>query len=341
MKCVLCGDPGLESKIMYQVMKPLEAEGLNFILLNWKEGLPIDHFYSYILKVEHQGPEGVEPFNELEKEVKDADFLVVHYAPVSKRAIVQSEKLRMIGCVRGGYENINLEAAHEKGIPVLNAPGRSTGAVADFTIGLILSLVRRIPEFHYELKKGNWKVVERNNLPRNLESMVLGIIGFGSIGKAVARRAQGFGMKILAFDPFVKDVPSDLNAKLVGLDELLKSSDIITIHARLNQQSFHLIGEKEFSLMKRNAYLINTARSGIIDTNALIKALEQKWIAGAALDVFDEEPLSKDSRILKLDNVIVTPHIAGSTIDTFLNGPRFIMKEIQKILKEGKPSFSL
>ena len=341
MKCVLCGDPALSSKIMYQVMKELEVDGVNFKCMDWKKDLTVDQFYSEILKIERLGPEGVEPFNELTEEVRDADFLIVHFAPVSRNTILQSKNLKMIGCVRGGYENVNVHAAREKGIPVINAPGRSTSAVADFTMGLIIALVRRIPEFYFELKHGKWKTVDRNNMPLNLEDMILGIVGFGSIGQAVAKRAQGFGMRILAYDPYVKEVPNGLNVKLVSLEELLKVSDIITIHARLTSETFHLIGEKEFKLMKKGAYFINTARSGIVDTNALIKALEEKWIAGAAVDVFDEEPLSSESKFLKLDNVIITPHMAGSTLGTFLNGPRLMVKEIRRTLKEGRPSFSL
>ncbi|MHA1834873.1 MAG: 2-hydroxyacid dehydrogenase [Candidatus Baldrarchaeia archaeon] len=341
MKCVVCGDPAISSKRIYQIMKELEQENISFECIDWKGDLSIAQFYSEILKIERLGPEGVEPFNELTEAVKDADFLIVHYAPVSKNTVSQAKNLKMIGCIRGGYENVNVKAAREKGIYVLNAPGRTTSAVADFTMGLILALVRRIPEFHYELKQGKWMTVDRNNLPLNLEDMTLGIIGFGNIGKAVARRAQGFGMKILAYDPYVKEVPRDLNVKLTGLEELLKNSDIITVHARLSPESYHLIGEKEFKLMKKGAYFVNTARSGLVDTDALINALEQRWIAGAALDVFDEEPLSKDSKLLKLDNVIVTPHIAGSTLGTFQNGPKLMVKEIRKILKEGKPSFTL
>lgn len=341
MKCVVCGDPGVKGKLIYETMKELENDGVSFAILDWKGDLTIDAFYSEILRIERSGAEGVEPFQELIEAISDADFLIVHFAPVSEKVISASKKLKMIGCIRGGYENVNVEAAKKKGITVLNAPGRTTGAVADFTMGLILCLTRKIPEFCTSLKQGVWKTVDRANMPQNLEGKTLGLVGFGNIGRAVAIRAKGFGMNMLAYDPYVKEVSPDLNTRLVDLETLLRESDIVSVHARLTPATKHMIGMAQFRLMKKTAYFVNTARSGLVDEKALLDALEKKLIAGAAIDVFDEEPLSKDSRFMKLDNVIITPHMAGSTIDTFLNGPRMMVKEIRRLLRGEKTSFSL
>ncbi|WP_455364739.1 2-hydroxyacid dehydrogenase [[Eubacterium] cellulosolvens] len=334
MKCVICGDPGLKSRLIFETMKELEDYDIVFTCIDWREDLSLEQFYSEILRIEHLGAEGVEPFKELIDVIPDADFLIVHFAPVSKNVISNANKLQMIGCIRGGYENINIDAAKEKGIAFFNAPERSTGAVADFTIGLICCLVRRIPEFAFALKNGIWKTVDRKDMPYNLENKTLGLIGFGNIGRAVAYRAKGFGVKILVFDPFVKEASADLNAQLVDLDTVLKESDIISVHARLSPATKHMIGEPQFRSMKKTAFFINTARSGLVDEKALLKALEDKWITGAAIDVFDKEPLHQGSKLMKLDNVLITPHMAGSTIDTFLNGPRIMTEQIKHIISK-------
>ncbi len=315
-------------------MQELEDYDIKFTCLDWKKDLPLEQFYSEILRIEQSGPEGVEPFEELIDVIPDADFLIVHFAPVSKNVISNANRLQMIGCIRGGYENINIDVAKKKGVAFYNAPERSTGAVADFTIGLICCLVRRIPEFAFALKNGFWKTIDRKNMPYNLENKTLGIIGFGNIGRAVAYRAKGFGVKILVFDPFVKEVPADLDAQLVDLDIVLKESDIISVHARLSLATKYMIGENQFRSMKRTAFFINTARSGLVDEKALLKALEDKWITGAAIDVFDKEPLHRGSKFMKMDNVLITPHMAGSTIDTFLNGPRIMTEQIKRILSK-------
>ena len=342
MKCLICGDPAIPSQRIYGEMQKLEENGVTFKLIDWKKGFEVKEFVSVILDIEHNGPEKVEPFKDMLDEVADADFLIVHFAPVSRKIIEKGKKLRMIGCIRGGIENVNVESAKEKGVLVLNAPGRTTGAVSDFTIGMVISLIRKIPEFNSALKKGAWMTFDRDKLPYNLEGKILGAIGFGNIGKAVAKRASSFGMKVLAYDPFVsKDIGSSLDVDLVNLDTLLRNSDIVTVHARLSPETKNMIGEREFKLMKKTAYFVNTARSGLVNEKALIRALEEKWIAGAALDVFEEEPLSSTSKFFQLDNVVLTPHIAGSTIDTSLNGPRMMFKEIMNIIKLGKTSYHL
>lgn len=254
---------------------------------------------------------------ELTKLIEDVDALIVRSKPVvSRRVIEASRKLKVIARAGVGLDNIDLDAAREKGIVVLNSPESVTQSVAELTIGLMLSLLRRIAYSDRKMREGIW--VKKEALGFELRGKTLGIIGFGRIGRAVAKIAYyGFGMKILYFDlmRLPKEVEEEVNAKFVDLNTLLKESDVVSIHVPLTPETKHLINEDKLKLMKKNAVLINTARGGVVDTNALVKALKEGWIAGAALDVFEEEPLPKDHPLTKLDNVVLTPHIGASTVE--------------------------
>ena len=335
MKCLIIGDPGLPSKYIYNGIRRLERCGVDFTCIDWKEDLTRERFYSAIMEIEREGVEKIEPFREMLEHISDIEILVVHFAPVSSQVIKNGGKLKIIGCTRGGLENINVKVAKENGITVINAPGRNADAVADLTMGLILALVRKIALLHCMLKEGVWKSFSREQLPYDLRGRVLGIIGFGYIGREVAKRAKAFGMEILSYDPYVeKRVISKFGAKPVGIESLLKDSDIVSLHTRLTPETYHLMGEREFKMMKRTALFINTARGRLVNEEALVKALEEGWIAGAALDVFEEEPIGDENPILKFENVVLTPHIAGSTRESLLiNGPKIIRDRIEELLK--------
>jgi D-3-phosphoglycerate dehydrogenase len=245
----------------------------------------------------------------------------------------------LIGCCRGGYENINIDAARKKGVIVVNAPGRTANAVAEFTIGLMIAEARNIARGHHALKSGIWRKNYVNDEYRmELRDKVIGIIGFGNIGRRVAQLLKAFNVKtILVYDPYI---PNEEIVKAgcepADLRRIFQESDFITIHARLTKESVCLINRELISLMKRTAYIINTARAGLIDYNALYEALKERRIGGAALDVFDLEPLPSNSPWLELDNVTLTPHLAGDTIETRLNGIIIISEEIAAFL-EGRP----
>jgi D-3-phosphoglycerate dehydrogenase len=275
--------------------------------------------------------------------VKDVEILIVHNAPVTSDVIAAGEKLKVIGVTRGGPVNVDLEAATKRKIPVINAVGRNSDNVADYTVGLIIALVRNIVKGHVSLINGmwDWKLREYENAGFELHGKTLGIIGFGQIGKRVAlRMRKGFDMNILVYDPYVDENEIELfGGKKVDLETLLRNSDIITIHARLTPETTGLIGEKEIALMKKPVYLINTARSAIVDQKALYKALKERKITGAALDVFDEEPLSPDSPLLKLDNVIVTPHIAWISKEMPVRATKKVVEDIIRFLKGEKPKY--
>ncbi|MGQ9781871.1 MAG: 2-hydroxyacid dehydrogenase [Nitrososphaeria archaeon] len=274
---------------------------------------------------------------QLEKEVSDAEVLIVNYAPITEEVIEAGRNLKLIGVTRGGVVNVDVEAATRRRIPVVNAPERTVEAVADFTIGLMIAEARNIARAYHMLKTGN--VLKIN--PRlfgdaiiqgvELPGKTLGIIGFGRIGRAVATRAKAFGMRLLAYDPYVKEEDMEgCGVEPRNMDALLKESDFVTIHVRLTKETEHMIGERELSRMKKTAYLINTSRGEVVDEKALYRALKERLIAGAALDVVEDEPISPTDPLLDIDNVTITPHIAGLTLEVPLKSAIIIADEVRK-----------
>ena len=251
--------------------------------------------------------------NELIPLLENVDGVIAGLDEYSRAAISSSRKLRVISRYGVGLDNIDLEAARERAILVVNTPEVNTQAVADLTFGLILAVCRKIPQAHFSTQKGKWGRL----IGRGVYKKSIGIIGLGRIGKAVAERARGFSMEILAYD--VKDEISSegQGVRFLPLDELLAEGDFITLHCDLNPGSKGIIGARELALMKKTAYLINTARGGLIDEKNLFEALQKGAIAGAALDAFQDEP-PVNSPLLTLDNIITTPHIGSYTHEALL-----------------------
>ena len=225
--------------------------------------------------------------------------------------------LKVISNHAVGTDNIDLRAATLRKIPVGNTPGILTEATADFAFALLLSTARRVPEADRFVRSGKWKTWGPElMLGADITGATLGIIGFGRIGQAVARRATGFKMKILYNDPYLIKDEIGLDAQSVELDFLLSHSDFISIHSPLISQTHHLINQAAFNKMRSNTILINTARGAIIDPSALYEALKNHWIQAAALDVTEPEPISLDNPLLKLDNLVICPHIASASHST-------------------------
>lgn len=270
--------------------------------------------------------------DELVMLVKDVDALIVRSKPVVTRKVIEAaRKLKIIGRSGVGLDNIDLEAAKERGIKVINTPGVPTNSVAELTIGLMLAVLRKIAYADRKLRKGEW--VKKQCLGYELRGKTLGVIGMGRIGREVARIAHhGFDMKIIYYDIIrcPKEIEEELKTECVDLETLLRRADIVTIHVPLTPQTKHLINEERLKLMKTTSILINTSRGGVIDTKALIKALKEGWIAGAGLDVFDEEPLPKNHPLTSLDNVVLTPHIGASTVEA---QERASMEIVEKIIE--------
>ncbi|MDN5811153.1 MAG: 2-hydroxyacid dehydrogenase, partial [Tetragenococcus koreensis] len=239
----------------------------------------------------------------------------------SKNIIDRAKKLKYIGVLRGGVENVDESYAKSKGIKVINTGGRNARAVAEFTVGMILSETRNIARTNSEMHKGIWfKDFPNKNKVPEIGGKTVGIIGFGHIGQLVAQFLKGFDADIIFYDPYVNE--KEGFKKVDSIEELVKQSTIVTIHMRADSTTHHIIDQHIFDLMDENTYFINTARSALVDESALIKALKESKIAGAAIDTFEDEPLPKDSPFLSLQNVTLTSHLAGTTIDAFKNSPK-------------------
>ncbi len=244
----------------------------------------------------------------------DYDALVVRsQTQVTAKVIEAGKKLQVIGRAGVGVDNIDVEAATQRGILVVNAPTGNTIAATEHTIALMLALARHIPQANASLKSGQWR---RNDfMGIEVKNKTLGIVGLGNVGSEVARRARGLEMRVIGYDPFVStDYAHNLQVELVALEQLLKESDFITLHIPLTASTKGLIGAKELAIVKPNARILNVARGGLIDEEALVKALKEKRIAGAAIDVFTTEPMT-DSILFKENNIIVTPHLGASTTE--------------------------
>ncbi|RKY38570.1 MAG: phosphoglycerate dehydrogenase [Candidatus Omnitrophota bacterium] len=267
---------------------------------------------------------------ELKKVIKDYDAIIVRsQTKLTKDILEEADSLKFIGRAGVGIDNVDLETATKKGIIVMNAPGGNTVSTSEHTFALILSLARKIPYAHNSLKEKEWNRSRFRGV--ELQSKVLGIIGLGRIGKEVAKRGIAFGMEVLAYDPFISyEIADSLGVRLIDLKELLQKADFITIHTPLTEETKNLISFDEFALMKPTAYLINCARGGIVDEEALYHALSTGKIAGAAVDVFAKEP-PLDSKLLQLENIVVTPHLGASTEEAQIN----VAIEIANCIKDA------
>ncbi|MDP2912493.1 MAG: phosphoglycerate dehydrogenase, partial [Candidatus Omnitrophota bacterium] len=255
---------------------------------------------------------------ELEKIIKDYDALLVRSATkVTEDVIGAASKLKIIGRAGVGLDNVDVDAASKKGIIVVNTPGGNTISTAEHTFSMMLALSRNIPQADLSMKRGEWE--RKKFMGSELYGKVLGIFGLGRIGAEVAKRALSFEMKVIAYDPYLSaDKAKVLGIELADMKTILKESDYITVHTPLTDETKHMIADKEFALMKKGVKVINCARGGIIDEDALAKAIESGKVAGAAFDVYEEEP-PKGSRLLKLEKVVLTPHLGASTEEAQAN----------------------
>ncbi len=278
--------------------------------------------------------------DELAQKLNGGGFsiLVVESDFVFEETFEQAQSLKFVGICRAATHQIDLDAATRHGVIVVSAPGRNAQAVAEHVLALMLSLARRIPEAHQHVKKGLWQnPVEPYITMRGIElaGRALGIIGLGAIGRRVAAIGAALGMRVLAFDPYVKDCPPGV--ALVSLDALCAASDFITLHVPLTPETEKLLDAAKIALMKPSAYLVSASDTSTIDQPALVDALRQKRIAGAAFDVFETHPVAPDSPLLRLDNVIFTPHLGGATQETIQRHSRMITDDILLFLNGQRP----
>lgn len=274
----------------------------------------------------------------LSNEIIDADALITRTAVVTRTIIESSRRLKVIGRTGTGVDNIDLAAATERGIYVVNVPLLNAQSVAEHTFALILALAKNLFRFDSELRSGNPKIRDEL-LPYNFElaGKTIGIIGLGAVGIHVARVAKDLGLRVLAFDPYVTpDKFKEASADHAELDTLLENSDFVTIHVPLNTKTRHLIGEHQINLMKKDSFLINCARGGVVDEIALSQALHSRKIAGAGVDVFEKE-FDASNVLYSNDNVIVTPHVAGQTREARSRIMDSLVSDIRLVLTGGVP----
>ena len=293
------------------------------------------------LEVEKRGPE-IEPCDPLILEHgSEANVLLGLFVPISKAVMDAMPNLRIAGISRAGCENINVEEATKRGILVFNVKGRNAHAVSDFAVAMMLAECRNIARAFYSIKNGQWrKTFSNSDCIPEMHDKTIGLVGFGYIGQLVAQKLSGFQVKIKVFDPYMD--PEFIHSKgfePVSIQELFRESDFISIHARLSENNKKMVSRELIDSMKPSAYFINTGRSGLVDQDALADALREKRIQGAALDVFDTEPIAEDSPYLQLDNVTLTTHIAGTTTEALSNSPFLLAEDIARLLRGEEAKF--
>ena len=277
----------------------------------------------------------------LEAALRTADGLIVRSATkVTRELLAKAPLMRVIGRAGVGVDNIDQEAATEKGAAVLNAPAGNTVSAAELTMALILSVVRKVAAADRSVRGGKWKRGEFGGV--ELRGRTLGLVGAGRIGGEVARRARAFGMRVVAHDPYLtEERAKDLEIERVELDELLRSSDVVSLHVPLTDETRGMFGEERLRLLKKGAFLVNVARGGVVDEAALANVLADGHLAGAALDVFENEPLAKESALREAPNLVLTPHLGASTTEAQELVAEEIAEAVRAALAEGDLSRAL
>jgi glyoxylate reductase len=284
---------------------------------------------------------GSPPRNVLLEKVKNVEVLITLLSDkIDVEVFNTAPKLKIVSQLAVGFDNIDLQEATKRGIYVTNTPEVLTDTTADFAWTLLMAVARRVVEADKYVRTGQWKVAWHPAMMqgRDVHSATIGIVGAGRIGYAMAKRATGFGMKILFYDVIPRpEMEKDFGAKKVDLDTLLKESDFVSIHVPLMKETHHLMNADRLRLMKKTAYLINNSRGPVIDEKALYEALKQGGIAGAGLDVFEQEPTPVDNPLLKLDNVVVAPHISSASYETRSKMSEMVAENLTSYFEGKKP----
>lgn len=267
-----------------------------------------------------------------------ADVLIVE-ADLVHAEVLDACPIKMIGCCRGDPVNVDLELATRKGIPVFHTPGRNADAVADLTLAFLLMLARRVPAINDTYRGGASRIEKAGDYLElytrftgvELGGRTVGLVALGAVGREVAARLAGFKARVVAYDPYVKEPPPAVT--MVALDELLATSDFVSLHAPVTRETTGLVSREKLALMKPTAFFVNTARAALTDEDALYDMLRDGRIAGAAIDVLAQEPLQPDNRFFSLPNVIITPHVAGATVDVTRHQSEIVVEAIERHLR--------
>jgi D-3-phosphoglycerate dehydrogenase len=266
-----------------------------------------------------------------------AEALCVHFAPVGADVLARAPNLRIVAVARAGLENVDVAAATKRGIAVVPAHGRNAGAVAELQLALMLAETRNVARADASVKAGGWRK-EFPGARLEVAGRTVAMVGFGYVGAAFARRLSGFGCRLLAFDPYASDESLAAHgvARAGSLDEVFAEGDFVVVQARHTPETERMIGARQFALMRPHAYFINVSRSRLVDEPALLAALETGAIAGAGIDVFDEEPLPPDSPWRRLDNTTLTTHFGGDTEDTNRTSARLVADAVLEYARTGR-----
>ena len=337
MKISIYGDRFMKSEIFEEVIKKkLSDHVISFTKkdVEWPDG-PFHNDYGkghFSNIKEYFGNE-----DDVINTVKDNEILITDLAPITENIINKIPNLKFIGVSRGGPVNIDIEACKKNNITVVNAPGRNASAVAEFTIASILSETRLVTKGHQSMVNGEWRgdLYRFDITGRELSELTIGLVGYSHIGKRVRDLLLSFGCKIIFSDPFVEEDEIDKknNIERVTKEDLILRSDVISIHARVTKETEKFFSENEFSKMKKGSYFINTARGPLVDYDALLKYLKNQHLGGAALDTFDIEPLPKDHPLRRLNNVTLSPHIAGASIKTVYYAAEVIAEDLKNYIE--------
>ena len=289
--------------------------------------------------VDYNDSEQPMPRGEFLERLRDKEGLICHIiSAINDEALAVAPGLKVVSNVAVGYNNIDVAAAKKRGVVITNTPDVLTETTADFAFTLLMAAARRVVEADRYVRTGQWKTWKWDLLwGADIHGKTLGVVGFGRIGRAVARRGLGFGMRVLYHDTVRAEAAAEreLNATAVDLDTLLRESDFVTLHTLLSADTRHLVNDRTLRLMKKTAVLVNAARGPVVDEAALARALSEKWIAGAGLDVFEEEPKIHPG-LLALDNVTMAPHIASASGETRIAMATLAVRNCLAVL-EGKP----
>lgn len=340
MKVIVIGDALVKSATLKDAVLQMNLEGeINEIeVFEWYSDLTKDQFQKHILQIERYGPEKVEIPQGILEALKDAEYLFAHYAPISEMMLKSAPKLKMIGTCRGGLENVNVATVRDLKLPFLHVI-RNAEPVADFTIGLMFAETRNIARAHLSIKSEQWRKSFSNDAYKTtLANMVVGIIGAGYIGRLVIKRLNALGVKVIVYDPFVDPAifaRDQLSVELKSIEEVFRAADIVSLHMRVTEQTKNMINKDLIQLMKPGSYIINTARADILVKDDLVDALQNRKIAGAALDVSWLEPIPKGDPLLSLDNITLTTHIAGDTVDAIPRAPYLLKDVVNAYLEKG------
>ncbi len=337
MRTLIIGDHFIGADVFREAIEHELGEGFGPVRTVMWAGADMEEQHAEQQIMEWKGPEAVRTPTEVVEACTDAEVIAVHFAPIPLAVLDAAKGLKAVVVARAGVENVNLEEATRRGVAVVNVQGRNANAVAEQAVCLMLTEIRDVARADATIKAGGWPE-EPTSPVFELAGRTVGVIGLGNVGRKLARRLAGFDVRLLVYDPYVDaaTITQHGGEKVEDLDLVFREADVVTLHARLTPETHRFIGRAQFELMKPSAYFINNARSRMVDYDALYQVLASRRIAGAALDVHEDEPLPADSPWRRLGNVTLTPHTAGATPQVWTNSARLVAEAIKELAETGR-----